>query len=268
MLTAFLFLQLVLQVAGQQPPADRSHCVDIDEEVVDHDLFGCRSDTLMWRFDCTKSLALPTESTKVLEFTSLHASFNRCPHPSLKVELNFVVDLPDFITSNLPDGVTAPEGPQTVRLDKAINGTDLELLAWPIVGVLTIGPNAIFDEPRRLGAALVIKRPTVVRSTMVNFDVAFRICALQVQCTEFSLATNVTFGFDDVCCIPRSLLCDAEVPKCYPTTTTVAPTGAFFPPPGPNGAPINQMDGKDVAKSHASTLAAVGVPLLAAVALL
>lgn len=267
-MSAFLLL-LLFPLSAAQADADRSHCVDIDEEVVDHELFGCRSDTLMWRFDCTKALALPTESTKIVEFTSLHVAFSRCPHPTLKADLNFVVDLPDLITSNLPDGVTAPEGPQTVRLDKAINGTDLEVLAWPIVGVLTIGPNAIFDEPRRLGAALVIKKPTILRSTMVNFDVAFRICALQTDCTEFSLATNVTFGFDDVCCIPRSLLCDAELPKCYPTTTA-APTVGFFPPPGPNGAPGNgQMSGNDVAKSDASSLAvvAVVVPLLAAVAL-
>jgi hypothetical protein len=216
-----IVLLLLVVVSAQVVPSSPSsnpNCVKIDEKVSEMFL-GCVSNTLQWRIDCTQPIWLPTESTWIVKIESLVITFSRCPHPTLSAVLKFQLDVPDIIKENV--NVTVPAGIQTATLTKSINGTDLEVLAWPIFGIITVPPNALFSDPRRVGVALVIKRPTVVGATKVNFDVAARLCALQTECSEFELADNLTFGFDDVCCIPRSLLCDNEVAQCYPTA---APT--------------------------------------------
>lgn len=195
-----------------------SSCPTLPADVVDLAL-GCRADLKQFRVDCSSAVPLPDAANKIGSFDSLAVTISRCPAPAVNVSIVYQLALPNAVSLAAKSAnIDVPTGPQTVVLSKAIDASDIEVPVWPSSGIVTI-PKTAFSGERKIGIALVVAKPTI-NGAMLTFDVLLRACAALAACVDVPLASNQSFGFTQVCCIPSALQCTDELAKCNPTTTT------------------------------------------------
>lgn len=183
--------------------------------------FGCEVDFRLWRVDCKKDIPLPNLENRVATAQGIAFELVRCPaNESLKgrVSFRYALDLPSAIKSAADVAkLKVPDGNQIASRTVPINVTGHEVIVpiWPSSGIVELDVDGKLGNAasRKLGIAVRLFN-VQLNSTHVMFDVGLRVAPGSTTFTDMTIARDVKFGFDDVCCMPGELLCPDEKEKC------------------------------------------------------
>jgi hypothetical protein len=182
---------------------------------------GCEIDFRLWRVDCKKDIPLPNGEDRVATAQGVVFELVRCPaNESIKGRISFKysLDLPNAIKNAAEVAkLEVPDGNQIATKDVPFNVTNGEVIVpiWPSSGIVELDIDGKLGNAasRKLGIALRLFN-VALNSTHVEFDVALRIAPGKTTYNDITLATDVSFGFDDECCLPGELLCPDEKERC------------------------------------------------------
>lgn len=183
--------------------------------------FGCVVDFRLWRVDCMKDIPLPSAENRVATAQGISFDIVRCPANDTlhgRVSFRYALDLPKAIKSAADVAkLSVPDGNQLASRTVPINVTGSEVIVpiWPSSGIVELDIDGKLGNmaSRKLGIALRLFN-VKLNSTHVTFDVGLRVAPGATTFTDLTIARDLKFGFDDVCCLPGELLCADEKEKC------------------------------------------------------
>lgn len=216
--STFLTTSVFAESNGTTKPVHTCISLPID---LKQEAFGCVVDFRLWRVDCKKDIPLPSADNRVATAQGIAFELVRCPaNETLKgrVSFRYALDLPNAIKSAADVAkLSVPDGNQLASRTVPINVTDSEVIVpiWPSSGIVELDVDGKLGNAasRKLGIALRLFNMQL-NSSHVTFDVGLRVAPGATTFTDLTIARDVRFGFDDVCCLPGELLCPDEKEKC------------------------------------------------------